>query len=189
MAPEYNRRFTVAATRRRNAHRELGAQHKLAAILSIQAVRTVDNDYTVRFENRCLQIDPPIYPGLRRGKVIVEQRLDGKLALRYGEQYLRFREIAPRLKRGVVLARVSALGGSAPQTPRSLALVRPTPGGKDKDRARVPARSSGVQPTVRRSGRTPALPYPPNGKAKTKRKHPCRPAKDHPWRTLLLRPN
>ncbi len=189
LLPEYNRRFTVAAARRRNAHRHLGPKHNLAAILSIQAVRTVDNDYTVRFDNRCFQIDKPIYPGLRRGKVVVEQRLDGKLALRFGEHYLRFREIAlrPKRKAHAVLARDTALG-ALPPDPRSLAHLRLTPvGHKDKDRAGVSARSSGVQPTVRRSGRTPALPYPPNGEAKTKRKKPYRPAKDHPWRTLLLR--
>jgi transposase len=183
---EYNRRFTVAAARRRNAHRDLGPKHNLAAILSIQAVRMVDNDYTVRFENRCFQIDKPIYPGLRRGKVVVEQRLDGKLALRFGEDYLRFHEIAVRSKRRPVLARDTVLGGSAPQTPRSLTHVRPTPVEK-RDRASKPTRSSGVQPTVGRSGRTPAEPYPPNGKAKTKRKESYRPASNHPWRTLLLR--
>ena len=182
---EFNRRFTVAAARRRNAHRDLGGEHCLSAILSVQARRVVDNDYTVRFQNRCFQLHPPAWPGLRRGKVIVEQRLDGSLAIRFGERYLRFHEI-PR--RDSVAARDSALGGSAPQTPRSLTHLRPTPVGKDKDQAAVAARSSGVQPTVGRSGRTPAEPYPPNGKAKTITKKRCRPAENHPWRTFLLRP-
>jgi hypothetical protein len=75
LVPEYNRRFTVSAARRRNAHRELGSEHCLAAILSVQTTRVVDNDYTIRFCNRCFQLLPPAWPGLRRGKVILEQRL------------------------------------------------------------------------------------------------------------------
>jgi len=184
LLPEFNRRFTVAAARRRNAHRDLGPEHCLAAILSVQTTRVVDNDYTVRFQNRCFQIHKPAWPGLRRGRVILEQRRDGALAIRLGERYLRFHEIP---KRPGASPWRAALGGAAPQTPRSLAPWRPTPAIKDKDRAKTPARSSGVQPTVRRSGRTPAEPYPPNGKAKTKRKEPYRPAKNHPWRTFLLR--
>jgi transposase len=98
LLPQYNRRFTVAAARQDNAHRELGPEHCLAAILSVQAVRVVDNDYTVHFHNRCFQLLPPAWPGLRRGKVLLEQRLDGTLLIRFGEQYLRYQEIAARPK-------------------------------------------------------------------------------------------
>jgi hypothetical protein len=184
LMPEFNRRFTVGPARRRNAHRDLGPQHDLAAILSAQELRRVANDYTVRFDNRCFQLLPPALPGLRRGRVIIEQRRDDRIAIRFGEEYLRFQEI-PLDARD--FARAARLGGAAPQTPRSLSLLRPTPEAKDKDRAARTARSSGVQPTARRSGRTPAEPYPPNGKTKTKHKEKYRPAKDHPWRTLLLR--
>jgi transposase len=184
LVPEFNRRFTIGPARRRNAHRDLGPQHNLAAILSAQVQRRVANDYTVRFYNRCFQLLPPALPGLRRGQVIIEQRLDDRIAIRFGEDYLRFQEI-PLDARD--FARAARLGGSAPQTPRSLTLLRPTPGGKDKDRAAGAARSSGVQPTARRSGRTPAEPYPPNGKANTNHKDKYRPPKHHPWRTFLLR--
>ena len=184
LLPEFNRRFTVGPARRRNAHRDLGPKHHLCAILSVQERRRVANDYTVRFFNRCFQLQPPALPGLRGGRVIVEERLDGAIALRFGEHYLRFREIPLEAK---AFARATLLGGSAPQTPRSLTLLRPTPGAQNKDRVADTTRSSGVPPTVRRSGRTPAEPYPPNGKAKTKPKKVLRPAKNHPWRTLLLR--
>jgi transposase len=93
LLPEFNRRFTVAAARRRNAHRDLGPEHCLAAILSVQAIRVVDNDYTIRFHNRCFQLLPPALPGLRRGKVTLEQRLDGTLAIRFDKHYPRFQEI------------------------------------------------------------------------------------------------
>ena len=118
LLPEFNRRFTVAAAKRRNAHRDLGSEHCLPAILSTQTVRTVDNDYTVQFRNRCFQLHPPAHPGLRRGKVIVEERVDGSLAIRFGEHYPGFHEIPSR----AALQRLAPLGGSAPQTPRSLPL-------------------------------------------------------------------
>jgi DNA-binding MarR family transcriptional regulator len=185
LLPQFNRRFTVAPARRRNAHRDLGPEHSLSAILSVQHTRSVDNDYTVRFRNRCFQLHRPAWPGLRRGKVVLEERLNGRLWIRFGDRYLSFHEIPLRPMTSVSH---DVLGGSAPQTPRSLTHLRPTPVGKDKDRAAETARSSGVQPTVRRSGRTPAEPYPPNGKAKVKQTKPNRPAKNHPWRTFLLRP-
>ena len=111
---EFNRRFTVAAARRRNAHRDLGPEHGLAAILSVQTTRVVDNDYTVRFHNRCFQIHQPAGPGLRRGRVILEQRGDGALAIRLGERYLRFHEIP---QRPAVSAWPAALGGRCPPDP------------------------------------------------------------------------
>ena len=185
LLPEFNRRFTVAAARRRNAHRDLGPEHCLPRILCVQHRRSVANDYTVRFHKRCFQLLPPAWPGLRRGKVVIEERPEGKLLLRFDDHYLHYREIPLQAR---VTVRGASLGGSAPQTPRSLTLLRPTPVVSKRDRATPGARSPGVQPTTGRSGRTPAEPYPPSGKAKAKRKKPYRPAKNHPWRTFLLRP-
>jgi transposase len=185
LLPEFNRRFSVAAARRRNAHRDLGPEHGLPAILSVQHRRTVDNDYTVRFRNRCFQLHPPAWPGLRRGRVLLEERLNGKLWIRFGTRYLSYHEIPLG---HTASASCDALEGlRPPRPPRSLTHLRPTPVPQHRDRAVSPARSPGVQPTVRRSGRTPAEPYPPNGKAKAKRKKPYRPARNHPWRTFLLR--
>jgi hypothetical protein len=179
---EFNRRFSVAAARRQDAHRDLGAEHCLPRILCVQHQRSVSNDYTVRFRNRCFQLHPPAWPGLRRGKVILELRPDGKLLIRFGDHYLSHHEIPSDPQ---AAARDAALGGSAPQTPRSLPHSRPTPVGKEKGQASEPARPSGVPPTAGRSGRTPAEPYPPNGNAKPNGKPKYRPAKNHPWRTIL----
>ncbi|MFO0968623.1 MAG: hypothetical protein U0793_23955 [Gemmataceae bacterium] len=52
----------------------------------------VNNDYTIRFQNRLYQLDKPIYPGERGGKVI-ELRLDGTMAVRFGQRYLNHHEI------------------------------------------------------------------------------------------------
>jgi transposase len=174
LIPQFNKRFTVTPASSSNAHRPLGLGHHLAAILSIQHQRVVTNDYTVRFENRIYQVDKPVYPGLRGGRVVIELRLDGTMAIRFGEKYLKYEEIP---------ARREALGGATPQTPRSLAPGGPTPG-EDK-KGSTPAKEaepSGVQPTGGRSGCTPAEPYPPDGAADDSKKDPHRPAANHPWR-------
>jgi hypothetical protein len=171
---KHNRMFSVPPREAGDAHRAVGSGFNIAAILSLQQMRTVANDYTVRFENRSYQLDKPIYPGERGGKVVIEVRLDGSMAVRFGEHYLKYREIVPRS---------AVLGGSAPQTPRSLAHGGPTPAGKEKGPTSTKeAEPSGVQPTGGRSGRTSAEPYPPDGEAEDTKKGPHRPAADHPWR-------
>ena len=172
---KHNRMFSVAPREAGDAHRVLGTGFNVAAILSLQYQRVVANDYTVRFENRHYQMQKPIYPGERGGKVVLEVRMNGTMAIRFGDNYLNYREIAT--------AGGTRLGGSTPQTPRSLPLSRPTPAGGQK--AAAPSeegRSSGVQPAGGRSGRTPAEPYPPAGAADDTKKGPYRPAADHPWR-------
>lgn len=87
--PLWNRRFTVAAANPTNAHRPLGPQHNLAAILSHVESRVVAPDYTVQWEGRTYQIArASIRPGLRGARVRVEKRLEGNLAVRFREHYL-----------------------------------------------------------------------------------------------------
>jgi hypothetical protein len=171
---KHNRLFSVAPREAGDAHRAVGASFHVAAILSLQQQRTVANDYTVRFENRSYQLDKPIYPGERGGKVVIEVRLDGSMAIRLGDKYLQYHEIA---------ARVEALGGATPQTPRSLPPSRPTPGGQEQGQPSAKeGRPCGVQPAGGRSGCTPAEPYPPADVEEDSKKGPYRPAADHPWR-------
>jgi hypothetical protein len=63
----------------------------------------------------------PVWPGQRRGKVVVEQRLDGSLAIRFKGHYLKY-ELLP----------ASRVAGALPPDPRSLTLGRPTPVSKAK---------------------------------------------------------
>jgi transposase len=172
LVPEFNRRFAVAPAQAVDAHRPLGPDQNLAAILSVQYQRVVQNDYTVRFQNRIYQVGKPVYPGLRGGRVIIELRLEGTMAVRFGGRYLKYRE---------VVAGVAA-GGSAPRPPEFSAS---TADAREEEAGQAPdgrARPSGVQPTGGRSGRTPAEPYPPDGEREDSQKGPWRPAADHPWR-------
>ena len=170
---KHNRLFSVPAREARDAHRTLGSAFNVAAILSVQELRTVANDYTVRFENRFYQLGKPIYPGQRGGKVVIELRLDGSMAIRFGVHYLKYHEI---------VAAASGLGGAAPQTPRSLAHEGPTPELSKGPTSAEEAGPSGVQPAGGRSGRTSAEPYPPDGGEEGSKKGPQRPAANHPWR-------
>lgn len=167
LLPEHNRRFSVAPAQAADAHRAVGTAYHLAAILSVQEQRVVSNDYVVRFANRLYQLDKPIYPGERGGKVTVELRLDGTMAIRFGDRYLKYHEVPAR-----------------DTAEKSLAHSRPTPEGgtKGDDAPMKEASPPGVKPTNGRSGRTPAEPYPPVGEEENTRKAPWRPAANHPWR-------
>jgi hypothetical protein len=136
--------------------RALGSQHNLAAILSIQEARIVANDYTVRFQNRLYQLDKPIHPGERGGKVVIELRLDDTMAVRFGRRYLNYHEITTR---------------PTEQQEKEKASAKETPG---------------MTPTNGRSGRTPAEPYPPEDEEQANGKGPYRPAANHPWRRKFL---
>lgn len=93
VVPDHNRRFAKAALKPTDAHRRLGAAHRLESILSIQAERVVSNDYVVRWANRHYQLLPPVHPGERGGRVVIEHRLDGSMAIRFGTRYLAYREV------------------------------------------------------------------------------------------------
>jgi hypothetical protein len=92
VVPDHNRRFAKTAPKATDAHRRLGASHRLESILSIQSERVVSNDYVVRFENRFYQLLPPVYPGERGGRVVVEVRRDGTVVIRFGKREMPYRE-------------------------------------------------------------------------------------------------
>jgi len=85
----WERELTVEAAHPDDAHRPLGKSHDLAASLSHVETRQVRDDYTLRWEGKLYQIERrAVTTGLRRANVRVEQRLDGSIAVRFGERYL-----------------------------------------------------------------------------------------------------
>jgi hypothetical protein len=163
--PWFNRRCTVKAASSNDAHRALGSGQDLCAILCVQEQRTVSNDYTIRLDNQVYQLLPPAWPGERGGKVIVERRADGSIKVRFKERYLEHQNL-----------------GALPPNPRSLSPAPIPAVAKTKDRAASAARSSAVHRPAGRSGRTPALPCPPDGGSCGTGNKAYRPAPDHPWR-------
>ncbi len=176
LLPGHNRRFAKPAREAGDAHRPLGPEHDLAAILSIQEERVVSNDCTVRFRNRFYQLLPPVHPGERGGRVVIEERLDGSMVIRFRGKYLKYREVAG-----------SSPGGSAPRPPEFSASAADASGGEEGRAPDEGARRAGVQPSVGRSGRTPAEPYPPDDAGEDTKAKARRPAEDHPWRRPFKR--
>jgi len=166
---DHNRRFTKQPVSSNNAHRPLGPGHNVAAILSIQGTRIVNNDYTIRFSNRLYQLHKPALPGLRNGRVIIEQRLDGTLAVRFGRRYLDYSDL-----------------GALPPNPRSLPREQHPAVPPEKDRAPRETRSPAVTLADDCSGRTPAEPYPSVGIDDCTPKQRYRPPTNHPWRRKIL---
>jgi hypothetical protein len=139
---EFNRRFAVAAARAVDAYRPMGPGHNLAAIRRVQYERVVQNDYTVRFQNRIDQVGKPIYPGLRGGRVVIELRLDGTMPVRFRDRYLNY---------GEAVASVCA-GHSAPRPPEFSAGAADASGEEAGRTAgdRVALLRSLILPTARR---------------------------------------
>src|ERR1700722_3726214 len=72
-----------------DAHRPLDKSHSLEASLSHVEIRQVRNDYTIPVDGELYQIErKAVVSGLRKANVRVEKRLDGSLAVRFGERYL-----------------------------------------------------------------------------------------------------
>jgi len=97
--PQWNQSFTVLPAGPTDAHRALGAEHELAAILSLVEERMVTSDYTIRYQGKIYQIARgDIRPGLRGGRVRVEQRLDGSLAVKFRQYRLSVAECQAQAK-------------------------------------------------------------------------------------------
>ena len=107
--PQWNQTFTVLPAGSTDAHRPLRAEHELAAILSLVEERIVASDYTLRYEGKIYQIArSDIRPGLRGGRVQVEQRLDGSMAVKFRQYRLSVAECQPQPKTPLPPKRVVA---------------------------------------------------------------------------------
>ncbi len=170
LLPDHNRRFTRPPESPNDAHRPLGPGQNVAAILSIQESRVVGNDYTVRFHNRLYQVHKPALPGLRRGRVVMEQRLDGSLAIRFGARYLAYTD----------------LGAASPKS-QSGSHGSHLEGGTG-DRADAESRCPSATLTDGRLVCNPTEPDPPDSTTTSAPRAPYRPPTTHPWRRKFLGP-
>lgn len=112
---DFNSRFGAAPAQAADAHRGLGAEHHLAAILSIQQQRVVANDYYGALAEPDRQIGKPVHPGLRKGRVVIELRLDGRG--RCASDAERDRGVQPQITRGGADSRVSGNGAMTADIP------------------------------------------------------------------------
>jgi hypothetical protein len=87
--PWWERELTVEPAHSDDAHRPLDKSHDLEASLSHVETRQVRNDYTIPLDGELYQIErQAVVSGLRKANVRVERRLDGSIAVRFGERYL-----------------------------------------------------------------------------------------------------
>jgi transposase len=103
--PEWEQKFTVVPACADNAHRPLGKQHELTAILSHVQDRVITNDYTIRHGSKIFQIAREcIVPRMRRASVRVEIRRNGELAVRFEGKYLKITQCGPAPKMSAAAA-------------------------------------------------------------------------------------
>lgn len=94
--PDFNRRFAVEPRHRANLHKPLLEKEKnrINSILSKQTLRTVQNDFTVSFNNQWHQILPNQPATVcKRDEIIVEEQLDGTIHFRLRDKYLNTKPI------------------------------------------------------------------------------------------------
>lgn len=107
---KYNAKFAVLAQKKGNLHKPLTKFEKdnLDKILSVQKIRVVNNDFTIKFEGKWYQLaekQPSLV--LRKDKVVVGQRIDGSLHISLRDKELNYTLLPDRPKK--VKMKVAAL--------------------------------------------------------------------------------
>ena len=93
--PKHNARYAVEPADPVDVHKPRLPDHDLDAILSIQTSHQVQNDFTVRHDNRFFQIDPEQPVHVRaKSWLSVQERLDGSVQLVFKGRRLKFHSIA-----------------------------------------------------------------------------------------------
>lgn len=113
--PRFNLKFAVMPAKKGNLRRPLNKLEKknLDKIFSVQNVRIVNNDFTVRYKGKWFQLakkQPNLV--LRKNKVQIEERISGELFISLRGEYLNFVELPARPEK--VKMKVIALTGTKP---------------------------------------------------------------------------
>ena len=94
---DLNERFHVEARSPTDLHRSVPRGLKLEHVLCYQEERSVQNDWTVSWCNRILQLGARHQRlGLAKKKILVSELLDGTLRLTYRDETLEWRELPAR---------------------------------------------------------------------------------------------
>jgi hypothetical protein len=119
--PGFNVKFSKKARMGGNLHRPLKAGFDLQRIVSIQEARVLQNDWTIRWRNRLLQLPPESAQWLEpKAQVTVCEQLDGKLRVFAGEREISWSDTpiaVPPPKRPQ--ARSGPTGSNQGQRPRA----------------------------------------------------------------------
>lgn len=99
--PFWQERFTVGPRQPHDAHRPLG-KLQLDSVLCLRESRLVTSDYTLSLHRQRWAISrSQVVPGLRNARVLVEQRLDGSLWVRFRGRHLSLHHVAAATPSGL----------------------------------------------------------------------------------------
>ena len=122
----WNDRFAVEPAKARNAHRKLPKRADLEALFSETLTRSVNNDFTIRYDNQRWQIPKDQARDIRpRHKITVEIRLDGSIHFRFERRYLQLEPVQQVLKAGP--RNDTGLKATKPPKQKTSPKPRPTP--------------------------------------------------------------
>lgn len=97
--PEFNERFAVIPAKQSDLHRGVTEELKvkLSQIFSVHSRRRVNNDYTILFKNRFLQLleEQPVTI-YKKDTVTVEEHLNGEIRISHKDRYLDYLELPER---------------------------------------------------------------------------------------------
>ena len=119
--PDLNRRFTVPASESEDKHRVLSVETDISRILSIQDERVVQNDWTIRWQNRILQLPRASAAVVQpRQRVTLCEQLDGVLRVFVGDVELSWSATRSDARRGTEKTSLGhPTGSSQGQKPRA----------------------------------------------------------------------
>ena len=87
--PKHNRKFSVSAKNKVNLHRPIPKGLNLGRIFSIKTEVSLRKDFTIRYGNKLYQV----LAAVRVKKLVVEERLTGKLYVMHKDRALRYKLI------------------------------------------------------------------------------------------------
>jgi transposase len=93
--PVYNKRFRVLAVGKADLHRPVPKGVRLERVLCRKTERCLRNDHTVAHDGKLYQVEERT----RAKRVVVEERLDGTVAIVHKDRSFRYREITKRPER------------------------------------------------------------------------------------------
>ena len=95
--PRFNQRFGVPADKPEPIYRPVDPELDLGGVLCFKEQRRVARDNTVRYHGKTLQLFPPSTdrPSYARSRVEVQERLDGRVTVKCGEEVLTPHEAPP----------------------------------------------------------------------------------------------
>lgn len=93
--PVYNKRFSVSAAKEADLHRPIPKGIDLDRILCKKTPRAIKNDFTVAHDKKLYQI----LDNTKAKEVIVEEYVNGRMAMYHKDTSLRFKEITYRPKK------------------------------------------------------------------------------------------